>query len=369
MGRDSRVRGVVVAFVTAIAVMVFGDAGCASKVSGNGDETHFETCKVDADCRTDGGVGKHCVVGICRVVIEDGGAGGATGSPGAGGRGGAGGSTHPGEGGASSGGQLGICDLINSTNGDSDAASVKASLGDAAVNCTLQASDYDRSCTKDADCVEVGEGNACTLPCGVKCPTTAINGGALAAYQADYDRTPLASCPDLFCGCPARGVPQCMQGKCKLSAVGDRPPNCSFGPAGALLSRDEYCKSGFGYCPATLSQMLAGHQCTDGDTAEPCYSGHGDCALTVYEGCGETAVNPHGPYFNEYDFDTASGSLIGAQYSDDIPNGRCDSFGYYFGVASHDWEATDLPFHCASFKVSTCRLVADGGTGADAAPP
>jgi hypothetical protein len=355
MGGDKAVRGFVVAFVTAIAGTVLGDAGCASKVSGSGDETHFETCKTDADCKGDGGVRKHCEVGICRTVAEDGGAGGATGSPGAGGRSGAGG--------ASSGGRADICGLIAATNGDADAAAVKAILGDAAVTCTLRASDYDRSCTKDADCVAVGEGNACTVPCGVKCVSTAINGGALAAYQADYDKTPLASCPELLCGCPAQGVPQCTQGTCKLSAIGDPPPECSIGPAGALLSRDEYCKGS--YCPATLSQMLAGHHCTDGDTAGACYSGQGDCALTVYEGCGETAVNPHGPYFNEYDFDTASGSLIGAQYSYDIPNGRCDVFGYYFGVATHDWEATDVPFNCPSLKVSTCRLPHDGGAAPD----
>jgi hypothetical protein len=353
MGRDGRVRGVVVAFVTAIAVMVFGDAGCASKVSGNGDETHFETCKVDADCRTDGGIGKHCVVGMCRPVIEDAGTGG---------RRGAGGGPGTSAGGGSSAGGSGVCKLIDVSSGDLDAAALKAILGDAAASCMLRASDYDRSCTKDTDCIAVGEGNACTAQCRVACPSAAINGGALAAYQADYDRTLLGSCPNFTCFCPERGFPRCAHGTCELSTPGD----CTPGPAGASLSRDEYCQERD--CPATLSEILGGYTCTAGKAATQC-GGAIPCLLTVYEGCGTTVVvSPSGfnaVVFHEEFFDTATGALIGAEYGDDIQSGKCNSFGYYFGVAAHDHETTTVPLDCSSLKVSACGVAGDGGNVPD----
>lgn len=356
MARDRSVRGFFVACVAAVlAGTVLGDAGCASKVSGNGDETHFETCQVDADCKSDSGAQEHCVVGTCRPMIEDGGTGGQRG---------AGGAPSTGTGGASTGGESAICALIAATNGDADAAAVKAILGDAAASCTLRASDYDRSCTKDADCVAVGEGNACTVPCGVKCVSTAINGGALAAYQADYDKTPLASCTDLICGCPAEGFPRCANGTCVLAGVG---ADCTPGPAGASLSRDEYCQER--ECPATLSQSLAGYVCTAGNTATQCLGGATPCPFTVYDGCGTTVVvGPVGPnsvVFHEEFFDTVTEALIGAEFADDVPTGKCNSAGYYFGVAAHDHEATTVPLVCSSLKVSTCRVPGDAGNVPD----
>ena len=48
----------------------------------------------------------------------------------------------------------------------------------------IRASDYDRSCAEQSDCVGVGEGDTCTAPCGIACPTTAVNQVGLARYQA-----------------------------------------------------------------------------------------------------------------------------------------------------------------------------------------
>lgn len=108
-------------------------------------------------------------------------------------------------GGASPGGEPAICRVIYATNPDVDAAGVRAILGDAATSCVLEESNYDRSCAKDSDCAPIGVGNACTVPCGVACPSTAINVHALDRYRADFDKTPLPACPNLICGCPAIG--------------------------------------------------------------------------------------------------------------------------------------------------------------------
>ncbi|HEX7668017.1 MAG TPA: hypothetical protein VF395_00430, partial [Polyangiaceae bacterium] len=80
--------------------------------------------------------------------------------------------------------------------------------------------DYDRSCTKDADCVEVGEGNACTVPCAVACPNTAINRAALSTYEDDQAKTPLGVCLGLICHCPCSGFPRCTLGRCELASCG-----------------------------------------------------------------------------------------------------------------------------------------------------
>lgn len=90
-------------------------------------------------------------------------------------------------------------------------------VGDAGVSCVLEASDYDRSCTVDADCVGVGVGDACSLPCEVLCPSTAISVRAYAQYQADFAKTPVASCPDMVCFCPAFGSARCRNGLCETS--------------------------------------------------------------------------------------------------------------------------------------------------------
>ncbi len=79
---------------------------------------------------------------------------------------------------------------------------------------TIQASNYEQSCSTDSDCVAVGEGNAC-FPCALVCPNAAINVAAHAQYLADVAKTfagsnsgtCVLSCPANFGGC-------CRAGKC-----------------------------------------------------------------------------------------------------------------------------------------------------------
>ena len=90
---------------------------------------------------------------------------------------------------------------------------------DAATSCTdaniqlIVASNYDQSCTTAADCIAVGEGNAC-YPCVIACPTAAINAGAKAKYLSDVAKTPAADQAGAFCGCPAAFNPCCRGGTC-----------------------------------------------------------------------------------------------------------------------------------------------------------
>ena len=77
---------------------------------------------------------------------------------------------------------------------------------------TVQASNYDQSCTLDSDCVAVGEGTAC-YPCALECTNAAINTAAHAQYLADVARTFAAApggcpgvCPDARRGCCRGGL-------------------------------------------------------------------------------------------------------------------------------------------------------------------
>jgi hypothetical protein len=79
---------------------------------------------------------------------------------------------------------------------------------------TIQASNYDQSCSADSDCVAVGEGNAC-FECALVCANAAINVAAHAQYLADVAKTFAGSkigggcavnCPANFGGCCRAGT-------------------------------------------------------------------------------------------------------------------------------------------------------------------
>jgi hypothetical protein len=91
---------------------------------------------------------------------------------------------------------------------------------DAIVACTdaniemISASDYDRSCNMDSDCVAVGEGNAC-FPCVIICKQAPISRGALPAYQSDVSKTIGArETESVECNCPLEPIPCCRSGVC-----------------------------------------------------------------------------------------------------------------------------------------------------------
>lgn len=79
------------------------------------------------------------------------------------------------------------------------------------VACTgvtvVDVADYDQSCTQDADCVAVKNGDIC---CG--CPDAAINKSELERYQDD-----LGECAAICeIGCTGAAKPVCVDKKCGL---------------------------------------------------------------------------------------------------------------------------------------------------------
>jgi hypothetical protein len=79
--------------------------------------------------------------------------------------------------------------------------------------CAINASDYDRSCASDRDCVLVQEGNACSTDCSFLCSQAAISARASCAYRDAIARAPSHSMAT--CACPAMRPPCCRAGSCQ----------------------------------------------------------------------------------------------------------------------------------------------------------
>ncbi len=76
-------------------------------------------------------------------------------------------------------------------------------------SCTINASSYNTSCTKDSDCVAVFSGSFCGHTCA--CENAAINVSAQAQYEADLSSEGPPECP-----CPASPAVACDRGACAL---------------------------------------------------------------------------------------------------------------------------------------------------------
>jgi len=120
----------------------------------------------------------------------------------------------------------------------------------------IQASDYDRTCATDMDCVAIGEGNACSIIS--PCATAAINKGALARYQSDIAQTPcfgLSSCVfavgpccrrgscqwNTACGSAADTLPACAEAGGACSAFITQCGSKGAGPPDSCAYPDEMC--------------------------------------------------------------------------------------------------------------------------------
>jgi len=85
------------------------------------------------------------------------------------------------------------------------------------ATCTLvTTSSYDRSCTVDANCVNVGQVLSCPATECAFCQTGTISTGAAAQYMADFSAA-TASVPrdGNGCNCPSEGRPCCRSGACE----------------------------------------------------------------------------------------------------------------------------------------------------------
>jgi hypothetical protein len=132
------------------------------------------------------------------------------------------GTTH--EGGASgAGGSHGTAEPPRTGGEDSGFYLLDAGLdgrgagatGDAALSCSLSASQFDSSCKVDSDCVGVPSGDPCAANCASICPTAALNIGVAAQYLADLRALVPVSNNSIVCSCPSIAVrPCCRQGAC-----------------------------------------------------------------------------------------------------------------------------------------------------------
>jgi len=87
--------------------------------------------------------------------------------------------------------------------------------GDAALSCSLSASQFDNSCKVDSDCVGVPSGDPCAANCASICPAAALNARVAAEYVADLRALVPVSNDSIVCSCPCIAArPCCRQGAC-----------------------------------------------------------------------------------------------------------------------------------------------------------
>lgn len=81
---------------------------------------------------------------------------------------------------------------------------------------SISAKDYDQSCTTDADCTVVSDGEVCGA-CG-PCPNAAVN--AKVAAQFNLDKTAIACVrigPGVACGACFLPMAACLSGTCSVT--------------------------------------------------------------------------------------------------------------------------------------------------------
>jgi hypothetical protein len=128
---------------------------------------------------------------------------------------------------------VGFVGLVLVGCGGSEVEEVPVANADASAACMIVASNYDRSCVSDTDCVAVPSGDYCAVTdeC-LACPSAAINVGDLARFDADVAKTPIGSDKSpqtLGCSCIQFTGPCCRSGTCQLSCAprGDSLAACS----------------------------------------------------------------------------------------------------------------------------------------------
>ncbi|MDP1916896.1 MAG: hypothetical protein Q8L14_11645 [Myxococcales bacterium] len=91
------------------------------------------------------------------------------------------------------------------------------------LDTTIDAKDYTQTCTANADCVLVAEGDACS-PCG-GCQTSAINVSAKASFDRDVTTLKNSCPPRLFQPPVACAAAACLQPEafCNAGTCDSRP--------------------------------------------------------------------------------------------------------------------------------------------------
>ena len=94
--------------------------------------------------------------------------------------------------------------------------------------------DYDRTCTRDVDCVLVADGDQCAV---CNCPEGALHEGERSTFDADAEAA-AANCPPPespapACGACYEGEARCISGRCEFYNLSD-PSQNDFGDAGVV---------------------------------------------------------------------------------------------------------------------------------------
>lgn len=103
--------------------------------------------------------------------------------------------------------------------------------GAESASCTVVlASDYDQSCTEDADCLSVSQVPTCPVTDCSGCYLVGINKKEMARYTTALTQAFVREGPGPVCACPCQtGFALCRAGKCQAAACG--PPRQDTLPA------------------------------------------------------------------------------------------------------------------------------------------
>ena len=132
-------------------------------------------------------------------------------------------------------------------------------------SCSIAASDYDRSCVQDSDCVGIAEGDLCAEDVCTNCVNAAINARDQTQYQNDVSSK---VSPQRFCPCP------------------DEPVACNAGTCGIARQAS---------CPADLPQTAVACQAEGAEcyvtSTNTCDAANCYCLGGAWN-CGPTCINP-----------------------------------------------------------------------------
>ena len=163
-----------------------------------------------------------------------------------------------------------------------------SSAGTGGDGTTLDAADYDQSCSLNSECVVVTDGDVCLAGCA--CADAAVAASAEAAFRADFDAID-ATCGPIPDGTPCAGCqesfPICVGGSCttrvarEVSAEGvDK--SCTVDDDCTVVFEGDVCDTC--KCPsaaiaksaeAGYNAAFQGNEC---GTSEPCAV---DCAVAA----------------------------------------------------------------------------------------
>jgi hypothetical protein len=121
-------------------------------------------------------------------------------------------------------------------------------------SCSIAASDYDRSCEQDSDCVGIAEGDLCAENVCTDCVTAAINARDQTQYQNDVSSKVSTQ---LFCPCPDVPV-ACNAGTCGIARRAPCPADLPQTPVACQAEGADCYMASTNTCGATTCFCVSG---------------------------------------------------------------------------------------------------------------